>query len=610
MDIAVDVETYYKKNGKFVPDLNAPFLLGVIMISERNHKVFMKKEDMWDFILELGVKEARRGHTLNVYGHNHAFDFYKYGDYNDKNISHFSESPFIKAYKKDKRDVGIQEDGKKEIIKFLDTYALYKMPLKKMGDLIGCPKLEMPIEEEASIEKIAKYCIQDCKVVYKGIKHLKGILRKEKIGVKRLYTRSQIAGNNLLKELSQRNTENLFETKHQYKAHQTLRAKEIHKAYRGGRCDCFKTGSLDNITYIDCNSLYPYAAGKITVPHLKSERKVFQPLKYITLQELLKKEGVSKCLILNKKCDIGLLPVRTPQGNYFFKKGVYGIGSWTHIELRKALEEGYDIIDIEYSVIYHENGENYFKEIMEKYYDLRKRSEDEFSNYFYKSMMNDGIGKLAQHRTGQEIIVDDIETTKEYLEQGFVQLEGIDNSMNVKFVKKESQDKKKFYMPIIPTFINAYARVMMYDMYKKVGIKDLVYTDTDSILFKGNHLNKFELGDNLGEFKVEHENESIIIYGKKTYAIGTEIKIAGFRKRGMNIEDFKKGEVSSLKMITFQTQGDTHKAGDFITEERNLNEQLEKFKEISNMIDSQQVIMDQDIEDISYFRKTLVSLLE
>ena len=37
--------------------------------------------------------------------------------------------------------------------------------------------------------------------------------------------------------------------------------------------------------------------------------------------------------------------------------------------------------------------------------------------------------------------------------------------------------------------------------------------------------------NNLGDFKLEYYDESMIIYGRKTYCIGKEIKISGINKK-------------------------------------------------------------------------------
>ena len=168
-------------------------------------------------------------------------------------------------------------------------------------------------------------------------------------------------------------------------------------------------------------------------------------------------------------------------------------------------------------------------------------------------MQNRSYGKLAQTKMGFQIEIDNVEEAVKYLQEGYdiMRSEGYNY-----FYQKEKTDKvKPFYAPIIPTLINAQARIIMYEHFKKIGKENLIYTDTDSCIMKGGTTMDVPLGENLGEFKIVEQSKPLILHGKKTYAIGEEIKIAGFRKRDITFEDFKKGEITSKRMITMKTCG-------------------------------------------------------
>ena len=119
MIIAVDCETQGLDARKF--------LQGCVIKENRQNKIFYEKEKMWNYIKELARKERKRGKVLNIYAHNHEYDFYSYTDPTEKGIIIHNTKPFIATYK---------ENGK-DLIKFLDTHGIYKMSLEKAGKLIG-----------------------------------------------------------------------------------------------------------------------------------------------------------------------------------------------------------------------------------------------------------------------------------------------------------------------------------------------------------------------------------------------------------------------------------------------------------------------------------------
>ena len=71
MIIAVDVETRGLDCTQFIYS-------ALVKENCKSTQFFSKKEDLWNYIIELGKKEARRGKVLNVYSHNATYDFYSY----------------------------------------------------------------------------------------------------------------------------------------------------------------------------------------------------------------------------------------------------------------------------------------------------------------------------------------------------------------------------------------------------------------------------------------------------------------------------------------------------------------------------------------------------
>lgn len=604
MIASVDIETEGLDARKFVCGT-------VVKDSSETAMVFKDKKLMWEYIKELGEKQRKRGKVLNLYAHNHAYDYYGYADLRDKRNVIYADRPFIVTRKG--KYVHKERLKELEVIKFLDTWAIFKMSLAQLGEMIGIPKEDTPEElktgdiKDLNLEiDVIPYMVNDAQICLKAIQFLKEKLKQEGIGVKRLMTIHQIAINALMTKIKKLpyDTKFFLEDKKKGITRKTFRATEIHEAYRGGRVECFKTGFIENVNYIDCNSLYPYCATLIPFPDLRTERKIFRPLEFLKLEQLLEKEGLSRVLLYNEDCEIGLMPIRTPVGNYFPKKDKYLIGTYTHIELRKALEEGYKILAVDWSVTFMRADHNPLKEVMNDLYEKRIRSENKFDYWFYKSIMNSSIGKMAQTRTGQEIIIDSVEKAEEYLKRNYEIIKGV--KLDYMYANKDTSSKvKPYYAPIIPCFINALARCLMFDQYKKIPKEDLVYTDTDSILFIGDHIEKFPISQNIGEFKIEERDQKAIIYGRKTYMIGTEIKISGIRKRDVKPEDFEEGYITSKQMVGIKSSKDLDEVGSFKEEKRDLKEQLANHNKTDEMFKEEDLFIDDNIDDISYFLEFL-----
>jgi hypothetical protein len=314
-----------------------------------------------------------------------------------------------------------------------------------------------------------------------------------------------------------------------------------------------------------------------------------------------------------------LLPTRTIDGNYYGKSGQVIVGNWTHLELNKALNLGYKILNVKQSIIFDTNikDKNVFKNIIDETYNKRKSSNSDFDNWFYKMMMNSAIGKFAQYRLKGEIVIDDVEKIDEYISKGYIRTTNIGFNYIYKKELNLSNAKhleKSYYTPIISSYVNAYSRCHMYDIYSLIDKEDRLYSDTDSLIFKNNIkynkiLEPYLSDTEFGKLKIEHNNEMFLCFGKKNYAIGDNVKVSGYKQRNMKFEDFAKGDITSLKMVGIKS-GNFDKVGTFIEEKHNLRESLIKQENFNNKWDSNKVIIDCDIEDIDFYKPILKQLLK
>jgi hypothetical protein len=603
MLIAIDTETL---------GLGTNFVMGSIVSNEwKKPKTFTKKEDMWNYIMELALKEEKRGHKLNIVAHNTEYDFYAIADLTDKRIKFTSsvngsggKTPFL---------VNIINKDKKIIGTFLDTYSIFKMSLAKASRLIGKQKgitpqwlIEGKQPTKKEYDEAIKYMHLDTRLCLDLYDHIKERLKQEKVPVRTIYTIHQIGISYIMNKLRKNSLPELFFEEEIKKQRTLIKPKyegTLLEAYRGARVEAFQTGEFEKAYSIDVNSLYPYSICNIDIPDLRTEKLIYNPLNYFSQDKLLDQIGISTVMIKNISCDIGLLPVRINSGNsYYPKKNKLVIGTYTNIELKKATENGYKIIHISKSILWNKMSHNPFKPIYKQLYIQRKKSKTDFDNWFYKSIMNSSMGKMGQRSYEIETIIDSVEKTKEYLKRNYEIIKGLD--LEYMFQKKSKRRTfKRFYCPIIPTLLNAYSRCYMFDFLKQIPQKELLYSDTDNIIFTNHdNLNNFKhlLNEEMGAFKLEATGECKI-YGRKNYYIGHKMSAGGIHKGNLTIKDFKKGIVNNRKQITIKTANDFKDIGKFTTELRDLNQQMLQHNNSIELLYNHKLYIDYKLYSIKEF---------
>ena len=608
MIIGVDIET--DKIDKEVNSQDISFVIGCIYTEEGRSKSFYKPEEMWQAILDMGYKLNRRGKNLVVYAHNHAFDFQGYADKNDSNIEYLNIRKLIANYR-------FEGMPNKTRIDFLDTMLIHNRSLESMGKFIGVPKLEWNFNSEESqkiIDKIKKdikennfnsqeledfkrYNLNDAIIVVEFIKKMKKYLKDDGVSVKRLVTIALIARSYFAKKLREKTPE-IFENPQRARFFQlSNKEKEfVHQAYRAGRNEVYNFGEFEGVTEMDVNSSYPYSLINIEIPKVESRVYIREPLKIMKRTELFNNIGVSRVILeLTRDLNIGLLPVRSNGVVYPNKKGKIILGNYTHLELKKAMREGYKVKHIFESVIFTEKfEENPFKSIILDMFEKRKK--DEFASYMYKNIMNNFVGKLAQ-RNKKRIIKFESEKNKSVLlKKGFKIIGDVPGDNKYIFEKRsEEYQYSGFYNPIIAAYVNASSRLLLYDVMKRIDNKDLLTCNTDSVvLLNYNKYKKlFKKGSELGEWKIKHLNKESKIFSKNQYDVDGDIRVSGVNTKGLNINLFRQGKLEFVNMEGIVEN--TNKGLRFRKVTRDLNESMDKEIEKQEKIMLQNIYLDDKI---------------
>jgi hypothetical protein len=408
-------------------------------------------------------------------------------------------------------------------ITFLDTMNYASMSVEKLGKIIGVDKLESPKnlgeqpKDKIELNYLKEYNLRDSEVSASALKFLYKSF--ESLGATAKLT---LASTSM----------SLFKNKYlkdDYLRHDVPTLLKIFESYYGGRTEAFCRGKISNLNYYDVNSLYPAMMTKsFPDPNSLRENKI-DDLEYIK-----RFDGCSKVALISPQTKIPLLPYR------FDNKLLFPVGeftSWyTNIEIRRALELGYEIKKVYENIFYTRNCEP-FKAYVDDMFSLRKKFKSENSNMdlVVKILMNSLYGKFAQKFMDRDNIIPMNHKLWELERYKSFQVLG-------DFVRVcEDRQPAAFCIPIWSSYVTAYGRI---ELHKLILESNPVYVDTDSIMTKKDMPESIELG----KLKLEMRITDGIIVKPKFYLINGIVKAKGIGHK-LVMDDFYK--IMASKEFTY-----------------------------------------------------------
>lgn len=479
--IAFDTETYGETN---------EFILGTIY-TDNETKTFRNKEEMQTYLISQDTK-------VYIVASNLEFDF-NVLFYNTKYYYKFK--PIING---STLIAEIYQKYDEHKLYFIDSYNYFKSSVETYGKILGIQKITKPKflgqypKTEEEWKELETYCMRDSEITYKIVN-----LIQDGINVSGGQLKLTIASSSI----------DTYKRKYLSK---TLNSEEqkfmninekLFKAYYGGRTEIFSRGYIKNYNYLDYNSMYPSVMLN-EYPDVNTVKFVNQPDKLI-----LEYEGVSSVLLECPYMHIPLLPVQSDK--LIFPIGTIR-GEYTHIELRKAEEQGYKIKKIYWSIYYTKTFYPFKEYILEMYHKRNElKKEGNSLQLVYKLLMNSLYGKFAQkNMTEIEFINLEDEEQKQEVLNKYPRGEYYINKENKGYVIQKGICKSSFVRPIFSIYTTAMSRIKIQnDLIKYKGI----YCDTDSIVTKK------DIPDSniLGELKKELYIKRGIYVKPKMYSIVT-----------------------------------------------------------------------------------------
>lgn len=361
--------------------------------------------------------------------------------------------------------------------KFVDSFNLWPMSAKKLGEAFGLAKLET---ESMATDKA--YVFRDVEIIREAILFVWRMC--ERLGVENMPTTLGGLAVQVWKSFEGVNNHDSLEMSRE--------------AYFGGRVELFKVrNDLPTVAYTDINSLYPFV---MTYDY---------PCE-LSPADSLPRHGIARVKIKVPKSEITVLPWRRKDGRIFYPWGTFE-GTFTAPEIHAAVERGAEVLKVIQAYEATETVKPY-QYYTTKLYRDRLASESPAEKLFFKLLMNNLYGRLG--------------TTGE-----------ISRTVWVKDGQDVPSEKAlvKYRMPLSAetnwshaAYVTAYGRLELLKHLEMVGAEQLIYCDTDSTIFDapGKKI-PFSIGNELGQMKLESWETDCETFAPKMYRAGKKYKAKG-----------------------------------------------------------------------------------
>jgi len=259
-------------------------------------------------------------------------------------------------------------------VQFRNTLRHWPMSVEEMGERLGYPKL--PFDPTSLV-----YCQRDTEVTYLFIKAM--FERYRELGIEEI-------------KATLPSTSLAFFTERWCKVNWFRHGdmdiwKFLAESRYGGRCEVFQTGPISGAIHeYDINSSYPAAMTSQKFPDLDTMRRKKSNPNF-------EKAGVARCTVKCPPLEFPLLPYKEQAGTkLLFPVGTLS-GTWTYVELKKAVELGYTIQAV-YDCLEYDLMPSPFSEYMRFIYGKRMevKGKDELMSYTLKILMNALFGKWGE----------------------------------------------------------------------------------------------------------------------------------------------------------------------------------------------------------------------
>ena len=405
----------------------------------------------------------------------------------------------------------------KGTLTFADSTSWLPMPLDKIGELVGVPKMERP-GWNAPVREWREYCMNDVRILHKAVQELIGFVRSEDLG------NWQPTGAGMA-----------FATwRHKFLRHNILvhndedALKAERQAMHTGRAEAWRHGRLigDQWTEVDLRQAYVHIARDSELPtKLKWHNGPLTLGQYRSLRQWA-------CVLVRAevRTELPCVPVYH-QGRTVWPTGNFTTWLWD-CEFDAALESGAEAT-IREAYVYTRApvlGE-WARWVLE----VQERADGHVPDTVRRYVKHSGrtlIGRIAL-RTAQWAVWGtnpENETGISYLvdsETGVVnRLMHVGDRTMVEEARIEGQDS----LPQITGYITAACRVQLWRAMVAAGTDNIAHVDTDSVLVNAEGLERLRreyAADFDSTWQIKATYRHLTVYGPRNYRADGVRKTAG-----------------------------------------------------------------------------------
>lgn len=418
----------------------------------------------------------------------------------------------------------------------------------KWGDLLGKPKLDVD-PTISSGRVLSDYCRRDTEITGLALLHWLRFVRDNDMGGFAHTRASQ----------SFRCWRHRFRTTPVLHYDQQAHNAFVRRAYYGGRVECFRFGEHRGVKLNkwDINSMYPAVMRDREYP-----TKLKQWFPAPTTKQLAK--AMAKYLVIAEvelDTDEPAYPVRR-DGKLLFPLGRFR--AWLPTEsFAYALDKGH-VTKVDQLMTFEKA--KLFDRFVDEWYQRRldyQLSGDAVNAMNCKLILNSLYGKFGELREQVISEGDDTEGSfyrrlvdverdlvheepplddwhyypEDYPDEEYVS--GVEWAAWGKFQITAGKVEGPYSMPAIAAHVTDYGRMQLYRLLKAVGLSEVYYCDTDSLIAPeglSERLDGFCDDTKLGYLKVEASSDTFIARGPKDYTFGEEVKRKGIRASADEVE--------------------------------------------------------------------------
>ena len=481
--------------------------------------------------------ECRSKAPLYVIGSNITFDLFAIDL-----LSYLSENGWSLKSLYDKGLVTILITSKDDrTLKICAAQNWLQGSVREWGELLGLEKGVVDFANDTP-ETVEEYCRRDVEITGKAFLSYLDFLRRHDMGGFALTVAGQAFRcyrHRFMKPKSILHYD-------QYTYNAFTRA-----AYFGGRVECGYIGSKRGAyTKLDINSMYPHVMREQLYPG-----KVRQWVRDIDLETFSRK--------VQGACCIAEVVVDTDEPAYAVKRNgklTFPVGRFITFlstgSVRYALERGH-IARVRQCMTF--DAVDLFSSYVDYFYPLKARYTEEENGVWTKTVkliLNGLYGKFGEKRA-REILREDTPGSPVFRREGLYSRDGLDmvepsfdwrydnlspdHSEYVRGVEysllnttitEVGDDEGPGSAPAIAAHVTDYARMLLYDYIRIVGVDRVLYCDTDSLIIHTEDLAKLkEVMDDeaLGKLKTEGNATTVEFRGPKDYSFGADLRRKGIR---------------------------------------------------------------------------------